>query len=149
MSVSVVDLCVGRKNWTGFLTMSPPWLSGPITFIRATRSLVNNPVYVPQRTSSHSRPLHFSLSSHRKGTFRNFALIEKRSLLETPWLTSIDDQSCASRRSSHFLRRHENSFEQRLKRGVSKGGQATKRKFNPTEKRSKRDYLKVHYSPPA
>jgi len=122
--------------------MSPPWLSGPITFIRATRSLVNNPVYVPQRTSSHSRPLHFSLSSHRKGTFRNFALIEKRSLLETPWLTSIDDQSCASRRSSHFLRRHENSFEQRLKRGVSKGGQATKRKFNPTEKRSKRDYLK-------
>lgn len=45
-------------------------------------------------------------------------------------------------RRSHFLRHLEESFEKRLKRGVSKASPSTRRKFNPTEKRSTRDYLK-------
>lgn len=47
------------------------------------------------------------------------------------------------RRLTHFLHRDDNSFDKHLKkRGLSRGSQAIKRKFNPTEKRSKRDYLK-------
>ena len=49
----------------------------------------------------------------------------------------------SSHRRSHFLKSLtiENAWEKRLKRGVK--ALPTKRKFNPTEKRSKRDYLKV------
>ena len=49
----------------------------------------------------------------------------------------------SSYRRSHFLKSLtiESAWEKRLKRGVK--ALPTKRKFNPTEKRSKRDYLKV------
>ena len=49
----------------------------------------------------------------------------------------------SSYRRSHFLKSltTESAWEKRLKRGVK--ALPTKRKFNPTEKRSKRDYLKV------
>jgi len=48
----------------------------------------------------------------------------------------------SSYRRSHFLKSltTESAWEKRLKRGVK--ALPTKRKFNPTEKRSKRDYLK-------
>ena len=65
-------------------------------------------------------------------------------LLLKPHLNCV--KNVLPHRRSHFLRNLEESFDKRLKRGVSKASPSTRRKFNPTEKRSTRDYLKVKES---
>lgn len=88
-----------------------------LTVISSRFSTISLGSVLDDNTSTHSPSTHPFLST-------------RRTVLRVP------------RRCTHFLLRDDKSLDKRLKRSLSRGSQATKRKFNPTEKRSKRDYLK-------
>jgi len=89
-------------------------------------------------------PPRFSTISTRHSIRDRHPPLLTTSLLTTPISPrSNENLMPAPYRSTHFLHRDDNSFDKHLKkRSLSRGSQAIKRKFNPTEKRSSRDYLK-------